>query len=81
MSSQEECPICIERDNKSTRKKVNVVTRLGLKLAKDARQYLLTTTQDPHCMKCHKAWSHDFMIESLNRSYMNADYRAIVLIF
>ena len=77
VTMSEECPICIERYNKSTRKKVKCChTDCGFEACKSCtRQYLLTTTQDPHCMKCHKAWSHDFMIEGLNRSYMNADYR------
>jgi hypothetical protein len=77
MSSNKECSICIESYNKSTRKKVKCChTDCGFEACKGCtRQYLLTTTQDPHCMKCHKAWDNDFMVASLNRSYMNADYR------
>lgn len=72
-----ECPICICDYNKSTRALVKCPHNdCGFESCKGCtRQYLLTTTQDPHCMKCHKAWTHDFMVDKLNRSYMNADYR------
>ena len=72
-----DCPICCDTYNKSTRDVVKCYhDGCGFEACKSCtRTYLLGSTQDPHCMKCHKAWSHEFMIESLNRSYMNADYR------
>lgn len=75
--SQEDCPICIESYNRSTRSKVTCGNgECGFSACKSCtRQYLLSSTQDPHCMSCKQAWTHDFMIASLNRSYMNADYR------
>ena len=77
--SQEQncCPICIENYNKSTRSQVICGNGdCGFSACKSCtRQYLLSSTQDPHCMSCKQAWPHNFVIESLNRSYMNADYR------
>tara|TARA_R110001592_G_scaffold38668_13_gene127504 strand:- start:2235 stop:3563 length:1329 start_codon:yes stop_codon:yes gene_type:complete len=39
------------------------------------RQYLLGTTSDPHCMNCKKAWSQNFMVMKLNRSFITTDYK------
>ena len=42
---------------------------------KCVRHYLLETTSDPSCMNCKKAWSQNFMVLKLNRSFVTNDYR------
>lgn len=71
-----ECPICCEPYNKSTRKEVcceysdcNYSSCKGC-----VRQYLLSTTMDPHCMNCKKAWNQKFLIMNLNKSFISKDY-------
>jgi hypothetical protein len=40
------------------------------------RIYLENTTTDPNCMQCHRLWSKKFMVEKLNRSFVEGDLRA-----
>lgn len=39
------------------------------------RTYLLTTTQEPHCMNCRNKWSYEFTKESLGASFVNGDLK------
>ena len=73
--SSNECPLCCEIFNKSTRKEVKCATCQFSSCKSCARRYLLETTNDPHCMKCKKAWDQTFMITQLNRSYYLNEYR------
>lgn len=72
-----ECPICCEYYNNSTRKSVRCefgdCNYTACKTC--VRQYLLGTTSDPHCMNCKKAWSQNFMVMKLNRSFITSDYK------
>ena len=75
--SETECPICCETYNKSTRSKI--VCEYGdckVSSCKSCiREYLLTTTQDPHCMHCKKAWSNAFTIRMLNQCWLKDKYK------
>ena len=72
------CEVCCEKYNKSTH------TRVVCEYAGCAyetckvcvRKYLLGTTNDPHCMNCKNQWTTKFLVENLNRSYIdkNEDY-------
>lgn len=71
------CGICCEKYNKSTHSKV-VCEYAGC--AYDSckvcvRKYLLGTTNDPHCMNCKNQWTSKFLVESLNRSYIDTEYK------
>ena len=72
-----DCPICCEYYNNSTRKSVRCefgdCNYTACKTC--VRQYLLGTTSDPHCMNCKKAWSQNFMVMKLNRSFITNDYK------
>ena len=72
-----ECPICCEYYNNSTRATVRCefgdCNYTACKLC--VRQYLLGTASDPHCMNCKKAWSENFMVMKLNRSFITNDYK------
>ena len=72
-----DCPICCEYYNNSTRKSVRCefgdCNYTACKTC--VRQYLLGTTSDPHCMNCKKAWSQNFMVMKLNRSFITTDYK------
>lgn len=71
------CNICCEPHNRSTR--LNIVCEYGdcgFEACKSCvRQYLLSTTQEPHCMNCKKAWGQDFLVRKLNRSFVTSDYK------
>ena len=71
-----ECPICCDTLNKST--KAAITCELAdcdfVACKACTRKYLLGTTDDPNCMKCHKAWSHAFVVANLNRSFVMNEY-------
>ncbi|AET73205.1 hypothetical protein PGAG_00316 [Phaeocystis globosa virus 12T] len=68
------CEICCEKFNKSLNAKVTCIC--GFDACKTCvRTYLLSTAKDPHCMKCKNRWSSKFVVDNLNRSYVNGDYK------
>lgn len=71
------CNICCEPHNKSTRRNVQCnFSDCNFEACKSCvRHYLLETAQDPHCMNCRKAWSQEFIVEKLNRSFVTSDYK------
>ena len=73
------CGICCEKFNKSTHSKITCeFAGCGYEVCKICiRTYLLGTTNDPHCMNCKNQWTTKFLVESLNRSYIDNDYNLI----
>jgi len=71
------CNICCEPHNRSTRQSIICeYGDCGFQACKSCvRQYLLSTTQEPHCMNCKKAWGQDFLVRKLNRSFVLSDYK------
>ena len=68
------CNICCEKYNKSLHAKVTCICEFDA-CKTCIRTYLLSTTKDPHCMKCKNQWSNKFVIDNLNRSYIDGDYK------
>ena len=73
-----ECGICCEKFNAS--KHARVICDYGdcnyAEACKECvRQYILNTASEPHCMQCKKAWSHKFLVENLNKSYVSKEYK------
>ncbi len=68
------CPICISNYNKSTCAKVTCMCDYSA-CKTCIRTYLLTTTQEPHCMNCRNKWSYEFTKESLGASFVNGDLK------
>ena len=71
------CSICCESFNKSLNSKIVCpIPNCHFEACKTCvRTYLLSTTNDPHCMNCKNQWDHKFLVESLNKSYIENDYR------
>jgi hypothetical protein len=71
------CEVCCEKYNKSTHNKVKCLSSgCGYEACKVCvRTYLLGTTNDPHCMNCKNQWSPQFLVNNLNKSYMDSDYK------
>tara|TARA_B100001175_G_scaffold246147_1_gene212793 strand:- start:1779 stop:3305 length:1527 start_codon:yes stop_codon:yes gene_type:complete len=68
------CNICCEKFNKSLNAKITCIC--GFDACKTCvRTYLLSTTKDPHCMDCKTQWSAKFLVDNLNRSYIDGDYK------
>jgi hypothetical protein len=77
MSKTTTCGVCCEKYNKSTHSKIICeFAGCGYEACKICiRTYLLGTTNDPHCMNCKNQWTTKFLVESLNRSYIDNDYK------
>lgn len=68
------CPICISNYNKSTCTQVTCMCNYSA-CKTCIRTYLLTTTQEPHCMNCRNKWTLEFTKESLGASFVNGDLK------
>jgi len=73
----DECNICCEAFNNSTRSRIQCdYGDCKYEACKACvRQYLLGTTENPHCMNCKKAWPQNFMVMYLNRSFITNQYK------
>ena len=68
------CNICCENYNKSLRAKITCIC--GFDACKSCvRTYLLSTTKDPHCMDCKIQWTPKFLLDNLNRAFIDGDYK------
>ena len=76
-NSNNSCGVCCEKFNKSTHSKVTCeFAGCAYESCKVCvRKYLLGTTNDPHCMNCKNQWTNKFLVENLNRSYIDSDYK------
>ena len=72
-----DCPICAETYNKSSRKKVTCPwDGCQHECCKSCvRTFLTSTTKDPCCMSCSKPLDMKWIVENLNRSFYNGDYK------
>jgi hypothetical protein len=71
------CNICCEKYNKSLNAKITCeFSGCGYEACKTCiRTYLLGTTNDPHCMNCKNPWPAKFLVDNLNRSYIENDFK------
>ena len=76
MTTIEECTVCCEAYNKSSRAQVDC-ERAGCNYkacTECIRAYLLTSVNEPHCMECKTNWSAKFMLV-LKKTWLNDIYR------
>lgn len=71
------CFVCCEKYNKTTRSKIACpFGDCTYECCKGCvRTYILGSTKDPHCMNCNNGYTQNFIIENLNRSFHDTDYR------
>jgi len=69
-----ECVICAEKYNKSFRLAVKCICDFECCRA-CVKQYLLTKSEDAHCMHCKVKWNRDFMYKNFEKKYIAQDYR------
>ena len=76
VASAEECPICCEKFNKSNHACIECeyITCKYKVCVTCVRSYLLTSTNEPHCMECKQAWTPRFML-LLTKKWMKETYR------
>ena len=71
-----ECNICCETYNKSTRARIECeYTSCKYNVCISCiRAYLLTSTNEPHCMECKQPWTPKFML-SLTKKWLTETYK------
>lgn len=70
-----ECPICIEKYNKSILSKV-VCDFCKFECCKSCwKKYLMDTYEDLHCMNCKKPWSRQITIEKFGKTFVDKQYK------
>jgi len=68
---KEECPVCIEAYTGKARQKVTCTSCSYECCSCCVKTYLLSTTDDPHCMNCRRAWERDYLYDILSKSFVN----------
>jgi len=68
------CPICVENFTKSKRKEI--ICKCGFSACKACvKMYILTKVEDAHCMTCKMPWTHKFIYDNLEYSFVNSEYK------
>ncbi len=75
LKEQNECFICIEPMNKSTRKRVECGSCDYSACRECYKHYLININDNPHCMSCKGEWNHVAMIEKFDKSFVNIGYK------
>ena len=73
-----ECTVCCEAYNKTTHQQIACEHSGACEFEACkacVRKYLLSTTTDPSCMQCNKAWSDKFLNQHVKATFMRNDYR------
>ena len=76
-TSNDVCFVCCEKFNKSTNAKITCpVDSCKYEACKKCiRTYITNSSNDPHCMSCKTQWNHKFLLDNLNRSFIDTDYK------
>jgi hypothetical protein len=71
MSSNTECPVCVETYTGKVRQQVTCISCSYECCASCVKTYLLSTSDDPHCMNCRRVWDRDYLYDILSKSFVN----------
>ena len=72
----ETCSVCIEEFTKQAHKKRAQCPYCDVTACTSCTQkYLASTTDDPHCMGCRKAWTREVMDTILLTTWINGEYK------
>ena len=64
-----ECPICIEKFNRSNRKEIVCSFCQHTSCRTCTETYILNSTAEPSCMNCKKDWSVDFVRDNMTKTF------------
>jgi len=74
-STNKECPVCVEVYTGKVRQQVTCVSCSYECCTSCVKTYLLSTSDDPHCMNCRRAWDRDYLYDILTKSFVNTTLR------
>lgn len=66
-----DCSICCEKFNRSNHKEVTCSFCDYVSCRSCIQQYLLSTSNDPHCMNCKNVWNREFIDSSCTKTFRN----------
>jgi len=69
-----ECDICCMKFNNSSRAKIKCNKCEEITCKTCTRTYLLGSIKDAHCMSCQNQWGVGFLVDNLNKSFVNRDF-------
>ena len=75
-SKAKTCPVCIEDYTGRVRKQVVCASCSYECCSSCIKNYLLSTSDDPHCMNCRHAWDRDYLYDILSKSFVNNTLRS-----
>jgi hypothetical protein len=70
-----ECPVCVEPYTGKVRQQVTCASCSYDCCTTCVKSYLLSTSDDPHCMNCRRAWDLDYLYDILSKSFVNTTLR------
>jgi len=70
-----ECPVCIEKFNKSSRKVITCSYCENRFCLVCVKTYILNSYNEPDCMNCHKIWNNDFLLDNLTKTFINDELK------
>ena len=70
-----DCSVCCDKYNLNNRKKITCSYCDYSSCRKCVQSYLISTTQDPHCMSCKKLWNREFLTENCTKVYCSKDFK------
>lgn len=70
------CEVCCEPFNRSTRSKIVCPYCPFSACSGCTERYLLDTTQDAHCMACHKGWNREILVNNFTQKFVSHGYKA-----
>ena len=73
--SHNDCSICCEKMNLSTRKEVCCVFCEFIVCRTCFQKYTLETSLDPHCMSCKKNFTYDFMVSNCTNVFITKNMK------
>ena len=69
------CGVCLEAYNKVANTEVKCCFCQESSCRRCIQTFISSTTNDPHCMHCKKAWEREFIDDNLTATYRMNDYK------
>ena len=70
----DDCDVCDETFNKSTRSEITCRACETSCCKVCVRQYITKSIKDAHCMNCKANWDRGFLVDNLNKSFVDGVY-------
>ncbi len=70
------CPICIDPYTKQVHRKPVSCAQCGeTACVRCLKTYITSSTEDPHCPSCRKAWTYDYICQLFPKTWYNGEFK------